>query len=99
MVYSLPGVEVTSDKPSTVKICHCDDVKRNVYDWVFSVTFEVKITNGQANGEIDNKCLFLVLNIIVNESNVLILKIATSLGSAVRVLLINFKHCNYYIDI
>ena len=58
MVYSLPCVEVTSDKPSTVKICHCGDVKRNFYDWVFSVTFEVKMTNGQANGEIDNKCSF-----------------------------------------
>ena len=35
----------------------------------------------------------------MNESIVLVLKRATSLGSAVRALLINYKHCNYYIDI
>lgn len=51
MVYSLAGVEVSSDKPSNVKICHRGDVRSHVYDWVFTVTFEVRQINDQANGE------------------------------------------------
>ena len=53
MVYSLSGVEVSSDKPSTVKICHRGDVRSHVYEWAFTVTFEVRETKDQANGEIN----------------------------------------------
>ena len=52
MVYGIPGVKVTSDKPSMVKICHNDDIKRHVFEWVFTVTFEVRISKDQANGKI-----------------------------------------------
>ena len=53
MVYGLPGVKVTIDKPSMVKIYHNDDVKRHVFEWVFTVTFEVRISNGQAIAKIN----------------------------------------------
>ena len=41
MVYVLPGVEVSSNKPATVKILHRGDERRHTFHWVFTVTFEV----------------------------------------------------------
>ena len=41
MVYSLPGVEVTCNKPTTVKILLEDDEKHYVFHWDFTVKFEV----------------------------------------------------------
>ena len=41
MVYSLPGVDVSSDKPSKVQIHLSGDERHHTYEWVFSVTFEV----------------------------------------------------------
>ena len=74
MVYSLSGVEVSSDKPSTVKICHRDDVRGHAYEWVFTVTFEVRETKDQANGEINKikYCFYVLSSLIASESNKLI---------------------------
>ena len=40
MVYSLPGVEVLSNKPATVKISHRGEEKHN-FHWEFTINFEV----------------------------------------------------------
>lgn len=76
MVYSLPGVEVSSDKPSTVKICHRGDVRSHVYEWVFTITFEVRETNDQAKGKsIKLDVVFQVLSsLIASKSNELVYK-------------------------
>ena len=43
MVYSLPGVEVSCNKPAAVKIfIQGDETRRHIFDWVFTVTFEVR---------------------------------------------------------
>ena len=41
MVYVLPGVEVSSNKPATVKILHRGDERRHTFHWVLTVTFQV----------------------------------------------------------
>ena len=41
MVYSLPGVEVTCNKPTTVKILLDGDEKCHIFHWDFTVRFEV----------------------------------------------------------
>ena len=40
MVYVLPGVKVSSNKPATV-IFPRGDKSRHAFDWIFTVTFEV----------------------------------------------------------
>ena len=44
MVYSLPGVTVSCNKSPVVKIIPRDDDHRDNcrYEWIFTVTFEVK---------------------------------------------------------
>ena len=42
MVYSLPGVEVSSNELATVKISHCGEEGRHTFHWEFTVKFEVK---------------------------------------------------------
>ena len=41
MVYSLPGVEVSSNEPATVKISHRGEEGHHTFHWEFSVKFEV----------------------------------------------------------
>ena len=41
MIYSLPGVEVLSNKPAAVKISHRGEERHN-FHWEFTVKFEVK---------------------------------------------------------
>ena len=40
MIYSLPGVEVLSNKPATVKISHRGEEK-HTFHWEFTIKFEV----------------------------------------------------------
>ena len=42
MVYSLPGVEVSSNEPATVRISHGGEKGRHMFHWEFTVKFEVK---------------------------------------------------------
>ena len=41
MVYSLPGVEVSSNKLPTVKIAHRGKEGRHTFHWEFAIKFEV----------------------------------------------------------
>ena len=44
MAYSLPGVEVSSNKPTTVTISQGGEEKRHMFHWEFTVKFEVTKT-------------------------------------------------------
>ena len=41
MVYSLPGVEVSCNKPTRVKIFLGGDERRHIFRWEFTVEFGV----------------------------------------------------------
>ena len=68
MVYSLPGVKVSSNKPVTVKISHRCEEECHIFHWEFTVKFEVMKNISLHSSELNhivNNCLCMKLAFVI----------------------------------